>query len=308
MSASAGKVVLLSSTTAIAGGTICPSGPDVVDIVGYGPATNCAENAATASNLSATTAALRVNSGATDTDNNSLDFAVAVPNPRNSTTTSAMVSIVATDPSASEFGANPGSFTVSRIGGNTGLALNVNIAITGSAANGLDFTPTLTSPIAIPANQASTLMTLTPVNDAAPEGTEVVVLTLTAGAGYAVSVATATVTIADDDAVDTAPSVISTTPAEGASSVLLNTALQVNFSEQVDVIGGAITVECPNGSVVASNVTAANNVNSVVLTPVPVWPANTNCSVKVASSGVTDVDNTDPPNNPAANVPATSDR
>ncbi|MDQ3178079.1 MAG: ExeM/NucH family extracellular endonuclease, partial [Actinomycetota bacterium] len=60
----------------------CPTA-NVVDLVGYGSATNCSETAPTA-NLSNTTAALRSGNGATDTDSNVADFTIGAPNPRNS--------------------------------------------------------------------------------------------------------------------------------------------------------------------------------------------------------------------------------
>src|SRR5207248_5427934 len=53
-----------------------------VDIVGYGSGTNCSETLRTA-RLSNTTAALRNGGGSVDTDNNSADFTVGTPNPRN---------------------------------------------------------------------------------------------------------------------------------------------------------------------------------------------------------------------------------
>ena len=46
MSATAGKVVLMSTNTTIASGTVCPLG--AVDIVGYGSGTNCSETFPTA--------------------------------------------------------------------------------------------------------------------------------------------------------------------------------------------------------------------------------------------------------------------
>src|ERR671922_695317 len=67
MSATAGKVVLMSNNTTIASGTVCPLG--AVDIVGYGSGTNCSETLPTAT-LSNTTAALRNGGGSVDTDNN----------------------------------------------------------------------------------------------------------------------------------------------------------------------------------------------------------------------------------------------
>jgi predicted extracellular nuclease len=75
-----GKVALVSSTTALSGA--CPTA-GVIDLVGYGTA-NCFEGTAAAGALSTTTAALRNGNGATDTNNNSADFTVGTPNPRNS--------------------------------------------------------------------------------------------------------------------------------------------------------------------------------------------------------------------------------
>jgi predicted extracellular nuclease len=84
MAAAAGKVALLNSSTLITAGTACPTGASVIDIVGYGSGTTgCNETSPTA-NLSVTTAAIRNGNGATDTDNNSADFTIATPTPRNS--------------------------------------------------------------------------------------------------------------------------------------------------------------------------------------------------------------------------------
>jgi predicted extracellular nuclease len=82
MSATAGKVVLVTNNTMIPAGTSCPSG--VVDLVGYGSATNCFEGAGPTATLSNTTAALRNGEGCTETDNNNADFTAGAPNPRNS--------------------------------------------------------------------------------------------------------------------------------------------------------------------------------------------------------------------------------
>lgn len=84
MAATAGKVVLTNTNTLIAGGTSCPAGATVVDSLGYGTTADCFEGAAPTGNLSATSAALRASNGCTETDNNSTDFTVAAPNPRNS--------------------------------------------------------------------------------------------------------------------------------------------------------------------------------------------------------------------------------
>jgi hypothetical protein len=80
MSATNGKVALVSSTTALVGGN--PPGA-YVDLVGYGTA-NAFETTAVGA-LTNTSGAVRAGDGCTDTDNNSSDFAVVTGTvPRNS--------------------------------------------------------------------------------------------------------------------------------------------------------------------------------------------------------------------------------
>ncbi len=80
MSGTAGKVALVSSTTALSGSQ--PQRADLVDLVGFGGA-NGSETAPTPL-LSNSTAALRKTAGCVDSDNNSADFEVGAPAPRNS--------------------------------------------------------------------------------------------------------------------------------------------------------------------------------------------------------------------------------
>ena len=103
---------------------------------------------------------------------------------------------------------------------------------------------------------------------------------------------------------DVAPSVLSTTPTNGATNVAVNTNITVNFSEAVDVVASAITVECPAGTVVASNA-VVDNLSSVVIDPASDLPSSTACAINVAASGVTDEDANDPPNEMLANFNAT---
>jgi predicted extracellular nuclease len=84
MSATVGKVALVSSTVALSGG--CPVGGAIVDFVGYGTGTGgatCFEGTAAAPTLTNTTADFRRNNGLQDTDSNSADFVTGAPNPRN---------------------------------------------------------------------------------------------------------------------------------------------------------------------------------------------------------------------------------
>ncbi len=86
MAAGAGKVVLTNNTTQIPNGTSCPSGPNVVDIVGYGGGTNCFEGAGPTPTINAMTAAVRLMAGCMETDNNAADFVAGPVNPRNTST------------------------------------------------------------------------------------------------------------------------------------------------------------------------------------------------------------------------------
>ncbi len=84
MSATAGKVALVSSTVALSGG--CPVGVAIIDFVGYGTGTggaSCFEGTAAAPTLTNTTADFRRNNGLQDTDSNTADFVTGAPNPRN---------------------------------------------------------------------------------------------------------------------------------------------------------------------------------------------------------------------------------
>lgn len=113
-----------------------------------------------------------------------------------------VVTIAATDPNASEPGANTGSVTITRTG-RTAYSLPVNVATSGRAAHGIDYSasPSLSVPVTIPANSSSVVVTLTALNDALVEGSENAVVTLAPGAGYRLdpAVQSATVAIADDE-------------------------------------------------------------------------------------------------------------
>jgi hypothetical protein len=136
MSATAAKVALVSNTTALSGG--CPSGGGIVDLVGYSSTASCSETSPTAT-LSNTTAAIRNSNGCTDTDNNSSDFAVGSPIPRNTASAtnvcSAAGSLSATG-SANPSGPQPSDSTL--------LTVTVTPA-TNPASTGITVTGDLTS-------------------------------------------------------------------------------------------------------------------------------------------------------------------
>ncbi|MDP2602186.1 MAG: Calx-beta domain-containing protein [Deltaproteobacteria bacterium] len=116
------------------------------------------------------------------------------------------VSITANQPDASESGSTAGQFTVTRTG-ITASDLTVTYTIGGTATNTTDYA-TLSGSVTITAGSATGLITVTPVDDAAVEGSETVILTLTANTTYTViSPSSAIVTIADNDSTPTLPTV-----------------------------------------------------------------------------------------------------
>jgi hypothetical protein len=103
------------------------------------------------------------------------------------------VTVLATDSSATEAGLTTGTFTISRTGDTTD-PVTVNYSVTGTAVNGTDYAMLATTAI-IPAAQSSVNVVVTPVDEAAPEDDETVIVTLTSGTGYTVgSPSAATVT------------------------------------------------------------------------------------------------------------------
>ena len=82
MSATTGKVALVSNSISLSGS--CPNGtdPDIVDFVGYGSSASCFEGGARAPSPSNTTALFRESNGGQDTNQNGDDFQTAAPNPR----------------------------------------------------------------------------------------------------------------------------------------------------------------------------------------------------------------------------------
>jgi len=83
LSATAGKVALVNSQTALTGAT--PTGSSIVDFVGYGAA-NWYETKAINAGQNQATAAIRLDGGCVDRDDNAIDFVVEIPTPRNTAT------------------------------------------------------------------------------------------------------------------------------------------------------------------------------------------------------------------------------
>jgi hypothetical protein len=112
------------------------------------------------------------------------------------------VTVVASDANASEVGPDNGAFTFTRTGSLTN-PLAVIFALSGTATGGADYS-TITSPVTIPANQASVTIQMPTLQDNVVEPSETVILTIQPFSAYTVGTpSSATVTIADSAAVVT---------------------------------------------------------------------------------------------------------
>jgi hypothetical protein len=112
-----------------------------------------------------------------------------------------VVTVIATDPQASEFPNDVGVFTLSRTG-SAAAALTVSIAYSGTATPTTDYTTTNATTVTFPIGVVSVAVTITPVNDAAAEGTETVILTVLPSTGGTYTLGNpfaATVFILDDE-------------------------------------------------------------------------------------------------------------
>lgn len=85
MSATAGKLALVTSTTALSGSCPLPNAA-IADFVGFGSTASCSEGGSPTPAPSNSTAVLRAADGCTDTHVNGSDFTAAPPTPRNSST------------------------------------------------------------------------------------------------------------------------------------------------------------------------------------------------------------------------------
>ncbi len=161
---------------------------------------------------------------------------------------------------------------------------------------------TLTAVPALPASNVATI-TLTPASP------------LPAGAACTFTVVASEV--ADSDAgdppdalaadfvrsfsVDAAPTVLSTLPAAGATSVDPGANITISFSEPVafdtaaNAANASFDLECPAGQPTAFSVATASPAASVVLDPLDSAVAGLTCTLSVRRLGISDDDSADPP-------------
>jgi hypothetical protein len=115
------------------------------------------------------------------------------------------ISIVGTDQGASERlsnqAANGGAYTITRTG-STSSPLTVQLSISGTATNGVDYSRISNTQV-IPAGVSSITVALNVVNDSIPESTETATLSIATSNAYNINTSsrTATVSIVDNDTV-----------------------------------------------------------------------------------------------------------
>lgn len=124
-----------------------------------------------------------------------------------------VITVVAADSLAFESGGGTtglGAFRITRDGA-TNFSTTVNLSVTGSAINGVDYQP-LASTVTFGPGPRTLAALVRPIDDAQREGRETVVLTIAPGTGYTVGTpSSATVELIDDD--NASPAIAITSPA-----------------------------------------------------------------------------------------------
>lgn len=261
LSATAGKIALVSSATALSGS--CPTG--VIDLAGFGAA-NCFEGTAPTPAPSNTLAALRAGNGCSDGNTNDADFSTGTPNPRNG---SSPVAVCLSIGNVSQNEGNAGitnfvfSAKVNVPAPASGVSFTASTA-DGTAAAGSDYTALVNVPFAITAGQTSVDVTVAVTGDSIVENDETFTVALAdlSGASPAIPALTATGTILNDDASSAGLSFSLTALAGGPEGSA--------YSQNLTVSNGAACSFSASGSVppgLSLSFTGADNRVSVNGTP-----------------------------------------
>jgi len=96
-----------------------------------------------------------------------------------------------------------------------------------------------------------------------------------------------------DCSAETAPSVTSTTPANGSSGVPVGSNVSITFSEPVNVTGSWFSISC--GSSGAHTATASGGPATFTLDPNADFSQGETCTVTIVAANVSDQDTNDPP-------------
>ena len=291
MSATAGKVAVVNSITALTG---CTASATIQDFVGYGTTANCNEGGTNAAAPSTTTADLRAANGCTDTDNNGLDFTAGAPTPRNSANATNVcgggatptLSISAPMITEGNSGTSNAAFTVSLdnpapVGGVTFQVDTVD----GSATSGSDYTGIVAGSGSIAAGQTSTTVNVTINGDTTYEGNETFSVNLSNITGTTNATASVGATILDDDSQPTI-TVGDANGVEGDSGTsLLNFPVTLSNASVFDV---SFSVQTVDGSA-----TAGSDYDALSTTvTIPAGSLSGNIAVTVHGDTTTEPDET----------------
>lgn len=196
-----------------------------------------------------------------------------------------VVTIAATDAAAVENPVNTGTFTVTRLGKKS-TAITVAIsAAGGTATSGSDHTA-LPATVSMAANATTATLTVTPVNDALIEGSEVVQATVVAGTGYTPGApATATVVISDDEPVITitATDAQSVVPGNPGLMAITRTG-SVTAAQTVQITYGGTAVPAADYVALPSSVTIPANATGTVLRIDPIKRVGAPATVTVVAT------------------------
>jgi uncharacterized protein len=101
---------------------------------------------------------------------------------------------------------------------------------------------------------------------------------------------------------DFAPTVLSTTPADGAIQVALDSNLEIVFSEPVDVAGDWFNLTCDISG--GHTATVSGGPTAYTLDPVGLFASGESCTLTIYAANVTDQDTDDPPDEMVADFTA----
>jgi hypothetical protein len=219
-----------------------------------------------------------------------------VGNPGSATITiiddeAANVALAASDATATE-GADNGTFTFTRTGGDIASPLEVHFAINGTAIRGADYAD-IPDSITIPAGLSTFALTITPIDDAINEGSERVMLTLLPSPDYSRTTETpVSVTITSNDS--GLPGIgFVTAASSGLESdttvelnVMLSSAVASSVTVNYAVTGGGATGGGIDYTLAAGTLTIpTNEINrSIVVTVVNDTVLETNETIRVTLS------------------------
>jgi predicted extracellular nuclease len=260
--AASGKLALVNSTTALGcgGSTVCDAGKlaQIVDLVGYGTASFFEGTAAVAA-TSNTTAAFRAGAGCTDSNQNSTDFSVTAPLPRNASSPRNFCVPAVTIASVAQAEGNSGTSTMSftvTLGKAASGAFRVDYATSdGSATVGDNDYVAASGTLEFDGTAGETeSFTVTINGDTTSEGNESFTVTLSnlvavSSSDAIIGIATATGTINNDDVVPPAVTPVDQAIIEGDSSTsTLSFVLNLNIAAPA----GGVSVDYTTADVTAT--------------------------------------------------------